>query len=294
MIKEFFAAVPGCRNAVLLLSAMFFFTACKKSVGTVAPAGPLPAMNLANVSYGSAAEQKMDIYLPAGRSADSTKVIFLLHGGSWNAGDKTDFSGYVSTLQSGLPGYAIVNLNYRLATGNSNLFPAQENDVKSAADFLFSKRADYHVSSKWVLLGASAGGQLALLQSYKYNLPVVPKAVISFFGPTDLAALYAGNPLVGAGLEAVTGTTPLLNPALYRQSSPINFVSPQSPPTLLLQGGADPIVPPSQAVALRDKLSASQVPVQYVFYPSEGHGWLGENLTDSFTRIFAFLKIYAP
>jgi dipeptidyl aminopeptidase/acylaminoacyl peptidase len=158
-------------------------------------------------------------------------------------------------------------------------------------NLLIVKTQEYQVSGKFVLIGASAGGHLALLQGYKYSTPVKPKAIIDFFGPTDLVSLYNNppNPLVQPALLAVTGGTPTTNNTLYTQSSPINFVSSQSPPTMILHGGIDIVVSPSQSVSLDTKLFISGVTHQYVFYPSEGHGWVGANLTDSFNKILAFL-----
>lgn len=278
---------------VFLLSGLFLFSACKKTGTSSNTTGdPAVADSLINISYGAGDKQKMDIYLPANRSAASTKVIFLIHGGGWNEGDKTDFTGAVSYIQSNLPDYAVFNINYRLVANNQNLFPAQEDDVKAAAEFVFSKKNEYLISDKWVFLGASAGGHLALLQSYKYSSPVKPKAVISFFGPTDLTGLYNSNPVLALLLLGVTGTIPSINPAIYQQSSPINFVTAQSPPTLLLHGGADPVVPFSQSTLLRDKLQNLGVANQYVFYPNDGHGWDGADLLDSYAKIIAFLKLY--
>ncbi len=70
---------------------------------------------------------------------------------------------------------------------------------------------------------------------------------------------------------------------------PINFVTSQSPPTIILQGGTDPLVSPSQAIALKNKLQTMGVSHQYVFYNAESHGWTGVNLVDSFDKIQAFL-----
>ena len=277
---------------IFLFSALLFFAACKKSVNSSSGSNQ-PAVAMIDVSYGSDAKQKMDIYLPANRSIDSTKLIFFIHGGGWNEGDKADFTSSVSYVQTLLPGYAIVNINYRLFANGQNLFPVQENDVKAAAEFVYNKRNEYLVSDKWVFLGASAGGHLALLQSYKYTSPIKPKAVVSFFGPSDLTSLYnSNNPLVSLLLLNVTGTIPSLNPGLYQQSSPYYFITAQSPPTLLLHGGADPLVPPVQSTIVRDKLQSLGVPNQYVFYANDGHGWAGADLLDSFDKIAAFLKMY--
>ena len=244
-----------------------------------------------NVSYGTDASQNMDVYLPAGRSTTATKVMILIHGGAWSSGDKTDFNAYVDTLKIRQPDYAIFNINYRLATFAGNFFPTQENDVKAAFDFIVSKTAEYKISQKIVLLGASAGGHLALLQGYKYTSPVKAKAIIDFFGPTDMADLYnhPADPTLLPLLVLLLGGSPATNPAMYQQSSPINFVTAQSPPTIILQGGVDPLVPVSQATSLDAKLQTMSVAHQYVFYPTEGHGWVGANLTNSFNAIQDFL-----
>jgi acetyl esterase/lipase len=244
-----------------------------------------------NTAYGSDALQKMDVYLPAGRTISDTKVIILVHGGAWSTGDKADFTEYVDTLKARMPGYAIFNINYRLATATGNLFPAQENDVKAAFDFIVSKTDDYKVSRKIALLGASAGGHLALLQGYKNIAPVKVKAIVDFFGPTDMTEMHDNpvNPLIVPVIETLLAGTPATNPSMYQQSSPINFVTVESPPTIILHGGLDPLVPVSQSTSLDAKLQTKGVAHQYVFYPTEGHGWTGANMSHSFDQIQAFL-----
>ena len=279
---------------IILLLFFPFLLGCQKESVPDAPAS-VPALTLADVPYGPDPAQKMDIYLPAGRSTTETKVIILLHGGAWATGDKTDFSEYVDTLKRRIQDYAIFNVNYRLSTGISNLFPTQENDVKSAVEFIYSKRNEYKISDKYVLLGASAGAHLALLQGYKQNSPVKVKAIVDFFGPTDMVEVYnnpASSQVPSATVALIVGATPGSNPTLYQQSSPINFVTAQSPPTIILQGGTDPLVSPSQSVALKTKLEAMGVAHQYVLYPTEGHGWYGSNLIDSFNKIYAFLATH--
>ena len=278
------------RNSLLiLLFSILFVSSCKKDEGTEQDM----SVTMLNVSYGTNAQQKMDGYLPANRNTTNTKVIIMIHGGGWNTGDKADFNEYVDSLKKREPSYAIFNINYRLANA-PDLFPAQEQDVKAAVEFIYNKRQEYQVSEKFVLIGGSAGAHLALLQGYKYSNPVKPKAIIDFFGPTDLVAMYNNppNPLVLPLLISVTGSTPTTNNTLYTQSSPINFVSSQSPPTMILQGGVDIVVSPSQSVSLDTKLFTAGVTHQYVFYPTEGHGWVGANLTDSFNKIQAFLAAY--
>ena len=93
-----------------------------------------------------------------------------------------------------LPNYAFFNINYRLFDGTTNQYPAQEEDVKLAVNFILNKANDFNVSKKWIMMGASAGGHLALLQAYKYVQPVKAAAVVSFYGPTDLVEFYNNPP----------------------------------------------------------------------------------------------------
>lgn len=271
----------------LLLLTGFLFSCKKKTEG-------IPAKNYSNIAYGTDARQNLDLYLPANTNASTTPLLILIHGGGWVEGDKSDFNPFISELQKRLPGYAFASINYRLATSTQNLFPTQENDVKAAVSFLVSKGAEYGYSNSIGLLGASAGGHLALLQAYKYTSPVKVKAVISLFGPTNLASMYSNPPniLTQPALTSLLSGTPSTNLALYQQSSPIWFVNKEACPTILFHGGADAIVFPEQSASLKDALSSVAVPVEYYFYPTEAHGWVGDNLTDTFNKIEAFAKKY--
>jgi acetyl esterase/lipase len=275
------------------LSVLLF--SCKKE------SAPAPDTNTAktifNVKYGTNALQNMDVYLPAGRATGTTKVLVMIHGGSWIGGDKNDLNAFVDTMKRRASDYAIFNINYRLSAAPDNVFPTQENDVKAALDFIYSKSAEYFISDKYVLIGASAGAHLAMLQGYKYTSPVKPKAIVSFFGPSDLKDMYdnpvGGSALLSAGLATSIGFTPATNAAIYTSSSPINFITANSIPTILLHGGLDPLVKPSQSESVRNKLQSFGIANQYVFYPTGGHGdWNDATYSDAFTKIQAFLTTY--
>jgi len=278
----------------ILVFSMSLLTACQRAESEKKYQTSLPAKTLLNVSYGNDTMQRMDVYLPANRSVAYTKVIVLIHGGGWAGGDKSEFAAAIPVLQQKLPQYAIVNMNYRLANQITNHFPTQENDVQTALRTVISGAQDYQISKDIILLGASAGAHLALLQAYKYTAPVVPKAVISFFGPADMTDLYnrQNNTYYKMGLQLLIGGTPVTKPDIFAQASPINFAGKQKVPTLLLHGEKDYLVPVSQSRNLKETLEKAGVPVELVIYPNEGHGWFGANLTDSYNRIEAFLNTY--
>lgn len=275
-----------------LLLAVTLFISCSKD-STVA--NDSNAITLTDVSYGTHPSQKMDVYLPAGRSATTTKVMILIHGGAWTAGDKNDFAPFVDTLKRRLPAWAIFNINYRLSANPINVFPAQEQDVKSTTEFIYNKISEYNISDKFVFVGASAGAHLAMLQAYKYPLPVKAKAVVSFFGPSDLTDMYnnpvGGNATLSFLLAQAIGKTPLQDPIIYTNSSPLTFINSGSAmPTILLHGGLDPLINASQSIAVQNKLNTAGITNQFVFYPTGGHGdWSNTIYFDAFNQIAAFL-----
>lgn len=289
------------RNLLLGIFICFVVVSCKKQEADNGNGGTA-AVTFLNEPYGAATQQKMDVYLPAGRSVSTTKVIIMLHGGAWSEGlgTKTDVAAYVDTLKKRLPDYAIFNIDYRLfSLPNTNTFPTQELDTKAAVEFIYNKRSTYLISDKFVMIGVSAGAHLCLLQAYKNSTPVKIKALIDFFGPTDMNDLYNNPGLVSKqNIAAIVGATPASNASLYQQSSPINFVSNTSAcPTIIFQGSADPLVNAQrQSVALRDKLQIAGVPVQYSEYAGKGHGddWDSATFLDAFNKVQAFLNLYNP
>jgi len=166
--------------------------------------------------------------------------------------------------------------------------------VKLAVNFIFNKCADYTISNKMVMMGSSAGAQLALLRGYKYDQPVKAIAVISFYGPTDMVEFYNNppSPALQPSLFALFGTSPEQNLWAYQQASASFFVTSKTAPTLLLHGKMDQLVPVSQSVLLKNKLQSLGVPNQLVIYPNEGHGLTGASLEDAYNQIQSFLQAH--
>ena len=282
---------------VVLLSIVVF--SCKKSDegGTSLPVIITPDPHIAlvekNVSYGSDSLQKIDIYLPANRSIDSTKVLYMIHGGAWVAGDKKDFDSNVIVMQSLLPLYAFVNINYRLATlTGSNEWPTQMTDVNAAIDYVMQKNSYYQIdNAKSAVFGASAGAQLALLKGYLYNSTHNIKAVVDLFGPTDMIDLYNNpiNPNYPLMLQIFMSGTPTTSRSNYVSGSPLFAVNASVPPTIIFHGTVDSTVPIHQSDSLNLKLINAGVTKQYVTYAGEGHGWIGNNLIDTYNKAAAFL-----
>jgi acetyl esterase/lipase len=283
---------------VIFLFSLFLsttITTCNKG-NTAYEAGDSAEVELfmKDVSYGDDTAQKLDIYLPEKRNYTDTKVILFIHGGGWAGGDKTEFNEAISAIRNRLPGYAIFNINYRLAYYDRNRFPSQVSDIQSALNFIESNSGEFKINpDKVCLVGASAGAHLAMLQAYKYNSDRRIKAVIDLFGPNDLIDLYNNHPIPQQArpvLINLLGKTPVKDASLYQQASPINFINAHSSPTLIFHGVNDIVVPISQSNKLKAKLQANNVKVEMTSYVAEGHGWYGKNLSDTYNKTVEFIK----
>lgn len=276
-----------------MAATMMAGIACKKS-DTTTNTSSLPAEEIMNVSYGADAQQKMDIYLPQGRNTTDTKTIILLHGGAWSSGDKADLTATVQALRILLPDYAFFNVNYRLATTGSNLWPTQLNDLNTAFNFITSHADHYKYNvNKVAIGGASSGAHLAMLKAYGGNTGNI-KAVIDLFGPTDMTDLYNNSSGSAQALLALfMSGTPASNPAAYTTASPLSLVNASAAPTIILHGTADNVVPIHQSDNLNDRLASFSVAKEYHKYPGEIHGtWSPSNTADAFAKVAAFVKLH--
>ena len=204
----------------------------------------------------------LDLYRPIQTGQHPTVV--MIHGGAWQRGSPTD-NASVSRYFAG-QGYTVVAIAYRFAPQYP--FPAQIEDVRSALEFIRQNAAKYEIDlNRMAIMGRSAGAHLAMLAAYPASplkSPNTPpfRAVVNYYGPVDLTKGYFDPPNPDPidsqkTLKAFLGGTPAQFPDLYQAASPINFVRPNLPPTLLVYGGRDHIVQAKFGRYLSEQLQAS-------------------------------------
>ncbi|MCI1019362.1 S9 family peptidase [Microbacterium sp. C5A9] len=135
--------------------------------------------------------------------------------------------------------------------------------------------------------GGSAGGWTVLSALVRGGTFA---AGISRYGVADLRMLAAhSHDFEASYIDGLVGPLPEAE-ALYIERSPLTHVDRIGVPVLLMQGGADRVVPASQSEAIRDALAARGVDHEYVLYPDEGHGFRSaETIVDALERELAFL-----
>jgi acetyl esterase/lipase len=214
----------------------------------------------------------LSVYRPA-YLHDPVPAIVVIHGGSWNDGNRGEFAAFNAYLAS--RDYVVVSIDYRLAP--KWRFPAARDDVFTAIAFLKVYASELRIDpTRIALLGRSSGAQLALLAAYTSQEPSI-KGVISLYGTSDLRHQY-DNPAPSkvrdtrGAIEAYLGGAPgSANDGAYYAASPVNFVNPAAPPTLLVHGDKDPIVSAEQASALEERLKQAGVKNLFVRLPWATH-----------------------
>jgi acetyl esterase/lipase len=216
---------------------------------------------------------RLDFYMPP-RISQPAPCVIVIHGGYWRAGDSKQLAPLNTYLAA--RGYAVAAINYRLVPHWP--FPAARDDVIATLAYLKAKADSLHLDAqRFILLGRSAGGQLALLVAYTLQDPAI-RGVVSFYGPTDMHWSYANpsNPLIvdsKAVLEAYLSGNPEQAPANYDAASPLRFIDASTPPTLLIHGGRDELVFFRQSERLAERLAQIGIPHFLLSLPWATHGF---------------------
>jgi len=244
-----------------------------------APPVPENVIETENVEYKNinGKSLQMDIYQPKGLTKPAPLLVFI-HGGGWKGGQRSDYLVYLTHFAK--MGYVTATVSYRLV--GIAPYPACVEDIRDAVQFLYQNGEKYNYDPDRIcLIGGSAGSHLAMLTGYGWkrkNAAVDSsafkgiqhkiKAVVEIYGPVDFTTEYARNHSLITGFLRHTYQEA---PELFVEASPITYVGKNSPPTLILQGTRDMLVPWTQAELLKKKLDSFGVPNVYCLVPGWPH-----------------------
>ena len=255
---------------------------------------------LRNLTYLSdtGAAHRLDLYLPTGQApAGGWPVVLAIHGGGWRRFSKEQYGPRAAVLTRA--GFAVVAPDYTLSARGLPSWPDALRDLKGSVRWVEALGPRYGLDPDHVAaMGESAGGHLALLLGTTPDLRAsvgLPSArvdaVVSFYGPTDLARLSLTSPAAAPAITQLLGSSPGFNPGVALSASPSNWVSPDDPPVLLFHGTGDTLVPLDQALTFASRLTAARVPHLLTTVPA-GHGFgFQVGRQDLLTETIGFLTL---
>lgn len=250
--------------------------------------------------------QTLDIYGAEKKLRHGSPVILYVHGGSWVYGNK-EIPDLIAPLLDSFrkEGYTIISVGYELATDKVD-FKKQASDVKDAIRWVYKNKETYGFNTDEIgVIGASAGAHLSLLATYSgedefvddkelSNYPSKVKYVVDFFGPTELSALdmtmasWDLNNSIEKTEKQLRGEESITE--YMDKYSPINYVKPNLPKTLIVHGRQDKLVPYSNSMDLYNKSKDMGNDIQILTLENSGHDFSQVDVNEVFELGFKVLN----
>jgi len=260
--------------------------------------GSVSAQVKLDVLYKKTATQDLylDIYYPKGKADGKYPVVVYTHGGGWAAGNKEGAkNGPKAVVIEKLveQGFCVVSVQYRLTKKDTDIKIRDcVIDSKDAIRYLSKNCKSLNIDPMRIFLfGDSAGGQIAQMlllsapesfQGDKALAGATYKVVagVSWYGPCDFEKTdlfnYDDREDFNDRFEPriiKPETTPKEKLALYREMSPINYLTKNSPPLLMIQGDKDTTIPVKHAYYMQEKAKKVNAPVEIMIIKNAGHNW---------------------
>jgi acetyl esterase/lipase len=227
------------------------------------------------IQYGSAAQHFIDIRTPAAAPAGA---IMLIHGGFWRAKYDLEHVGHLCAALANA-GYTTFNVEYRRIGDEGGGWPGTLDDLRSAFQHIRQ-----HHGSDLIVMGHSAGGQLALaLAAYEQSVT----RVVSLAGVLNLWRAYELHLSNDAVVEFLAGA-PQQVPQRYREASPTDLTI--AAHQLIVTGSTDHDVPSELSRDYVAQKQAAGEKVEFLEIPQTGHFDLIDPRSAAFPLIVSAIK----
>lgn len=283
------------RLSCLLILALPALALCQD-----APAGFKVVRDLDYVGSGNK-RQMLDLYLPETKTTKPRPLVVYIHGGGWENGSK-DQAGVLFNLLKDRD-YAGASINYRLT--NEAIWPAQIHDCKAAIRALRAHAAENQIDpEKIAVFGISAGGHLVSMLGVTGGVKELEgelgphltqssrvTCVLDFCGPSNFLTFGGEGTIINVddpktGLSKLIGGTVKEKPDAAKSASPVNYITSDDAPFLLIHGDKDNIVRYAQATEFDAALEKAKIPATLITGTNGGHVFFSAPL---FERMRAFL-----
>lgn len=236
-----------------------------------------------NVKYGEKDANVMNIYIPReAYNRESNGCVLFIHGGSWSGGDKAEETARCRLLAS--RGYITATMNYTLwseeIADTYSVFDVLD-EIDAALSTIQSFAAERGiVIDKAATAGYSAGAHLSMLYSFS-RADTAPMEIVftaNMAGPANISPAVWGEDMTIRVARRLTGmelTPELLDTKeateLLASISPVSYIDQNTPPSIIMHGGKDPVVPFANADSLITKFIENAVPYDFIYLKDSDH-----------------------
>lgn len=253
------------------------------------------------ITFDSAGQETHAFYYPPTNPAfeapagTAPPLLVLSHGGPTGATDPV-FDPEVQFWTT--RGFAVIDVNYGGSTGYGRAYRKRLNGQWGIVDVRDAVNAAKHLvaagkadPARLITRGGSAGGYTTLAALTFHD---TFKAGASYYGISDLEVLAKDtHKFESRYMDSLVGPYPAMQ-ATYRERSPIHFVDRLNCALILLQGLEDKVVPPSQSQMMADAVRKKGLPVAYVTFEGEQHGFRkAENIVRALeSELYFYGKVF--
>lgn len=224
---------------------------------------------------------KMDVWYPSEKSKKNYPLVYFCHGGGWISGFRNQPNNVSWCRYLAAKGFIVASIDYRY--GYKNTMEDILSDYTHGLYFLKKRHKEFKIDkSNIILMGLSAGGHLSLLFA-AYNTLISNKksiggikSVIAYYPPTNLKDIFTSD---NKSLFARFATIKTMKGApdelekIYEYYSPINYISENMIPTLIVHGKDDNTVPFESSVNFVKRLYEYHVKYEFLVHKKAGHSF---------------------
>lgn len=292
------------RLFAVFVAVVAFFT---NTFGGLIPSGrrhntaPLPEQAI-TIQYGDKKCEKLILFLPDNKT-EPVDILLMIHGGAWMGGDENEFAQNCLAACEEC-GFAAASMDYSKLTNGANAYDMTDEIDLAVKKIKEEMTLNGYTADKLIIAGHSAGAHISLMYAYtRYDSsPVEIAFVMSNCAPSEFIkdsrtknttmGKYAHLLLTALSGQAITRFNENEQEEYIKSVSPVYLVNSSVPPTIVVHGNADTMVPYQNSVDLFEALQNAGVESRMLTYEGANH-FLGKDFeAENDERSKLFFEFY--
>ena len=291
------------RLFAVFVAVVAFFT---NTFGGLLPARgrhdrPVPEQAI-TLQYGDKKCEKLILFLPDDKT-EPVDILLMIHGGAWMGGDEKEFAENCLAACEEC-GFAAASMDYSKLTNGANAYDMTDEIDMAIRKIIDEMALNGYTADKLIIAGHSAGAHISLMYAYTRHdsSPVEIAFVMSNCAPSEFIkdsrtktttmGKFGHLLLTALSGQAITRFNEKEQEEYIRSVSPVYLVNSSVPPTIVVHGNADTMVPYQNSVDLFSALQSAGVESRMLTYEGANHFLGREFEAENNERTNLFFEFY--